>query len=393
MSQRIYHDESILLLKQESTEGVDASPSTSTDAMKVFNLDVNPLETTEEALNYMRGYPGAADSIITAAWATVSFEVPYIGAATPGTAPAIAAAMRCAGHAETLIAVAVTGTAQAGSAIQITLAADASAVDGYYDGLIVTITGGTGSGQSFIGWGYVGSTKVLKADRTLTTALDGISQYSIAPSAIYTPIRGSATPSCTLHFNDGGVLHKFLGGRGSVALDSMSGAVQRLKFNFVGALGTPVDQSPPTANFSAWQDPLPFLTEYARMTLAGLPVDGSASGLQSKGLTFDKRAQVDYRVLIGSTGAVLSGHDGGGQVTIEQPLLAVHDFFTDCKLGNSYPFFLRNGTTAGKRTVFFMPKMKFKKPNPSVDQGIKMLGIDYSAQPVNGLDDYRFIFS
>lgn len=53
-----------------------------------------------------------------------------------------------------------SGTAQAGAATTITLAAGASATDDFYNNAIIKITGGTGAGQSRIISDYNGTTKV-----------------------------------------------------------------------------------------------------------------------------------------------------------------------------------------------------------------------------------------
>ena len=72
-----------------------------------------------------------------------------------------------------------TGTAQAGASTTITLKSASSATDDYYNGLYITITGGTGSGQIRIIEDYVGSTKVATVDRAWTTTPNNTSTYSI----------------------------------------------------------------------------------------------------------------------------------------------------------------------------------------------------------------------
>jgi hypothetical protein len=71
-----------------------------------------------------------------------------------------------------------TGTAQAGSTTTITLKSGSSAVNDYYNGMTVTISSGTGSGQSASITDYVGSTKVATA--AFTTAPASNSVYSIS---------------------------------------------------------------------------------------------------------------------------------------------------------------------------------------------------------------------
>jgi hypothetical protein len=72
-----------------------------------------------------------------------------------------------------------TGTAQAGASTTITLKSASSSTDDYYNGLYITITGGTGTGQIRIIEDYVGSTKVATVDRVWTTTPDSTSTYSI----------------------------------------------------------------------------------------------------------------------------------------------------------------------------------------------------------------------
>lgn len=73
----------------------------------------------------------------------------------------------------------ISGTAQAGGASTITLAAGASAVDDQYNGLIVCILGGTGEGQCAPVADYVGSTKVATITGAWTTQPDNTSVYAL----------------------------------------------------------------------------------------------------------------------------------------------------------------------------------------------------------------------
>jgi hypothetical protein len=70
------------------------------------------------------------------------------------------------------------GTAQAGAATTITLAAGASAVDDEYNNMAITIDSGTGSGQTAIISDYVGSTKVATVP-TWGTNPDATSVYRV----------------------------------------------------------------------------------------------------------------------------------------------------------------------------------------------------------------------
>ncbi len=77
---------------------------------------------------------------------------------------------------------AATGTAQAGAASTISLAAGASAVGGFYNNAFITITSGTGAGQVRFISDYNGSTKIATVSEAWDTVPDGTSKYSISPA-------------------------------------------------------------------------------------------------------------------------------------------------------------------------------------------------------------------
>lgn len=96
---------------------------------------------------------------------------------------------------------AITGTAQAGGASTITLAAGASATnnDPTYIGHVITITGGTGSGQQALISTYDGATKVATVVTAWTTVPNATSTYSIRSSTERVGFTVSATPSIYLN--------------------------------------------------------------------------------------------------------------------------------------------------------------------------------------------------
>ena len=87
---------------------------------------------------------------------------------------------------EIAAAYAQAGTAQAGTATSITLDAQASSTDNFYNGLTITLTGGAGAGQARTVLDYAGATKVATVapwatvpDTTTTYAMSGIPQFLI----------------------------------------------------------------------------------------------------------------------------------------------------------------------------------------------------------------------
>jgi len=83
-----------------------------------------------------------------------------------------------------------TGTAQAGGTNTITLNSGASTYTDYYKSMKVTITSGTGSGQSANVTAYNGATKVATVDANWSTQPDNTSAYSLG-----IPLRSCVAPS------------------------------------------------------------------------------------------------------------------------------------------------------------------------------------------------------
>lgn len=78
-----------------------------------------------------------------------------------------------------------SNTAAAGAADSITLDAGASAADDAYNGMVIRITGGTGSGQIRRVFDYVGATKVLTPARDFSPAPDNTSTFRISRGMVF----------------------------------------------------------------------------------------------------------------------------------------------------------------------------------------------------------------
>lgn len=91
-----------------------------------------------------------------------------------------------------------SGTAQAGAAGTITLAAGASATDDLFNLTSVKITGGTGAGQSRIIYDYVGSTKVASVTPNWTTNPSSDSVYEIVDGGAALALWGTTVPNALI---------------------------------------------------------------------------------------------------------------------------------------------------------------------------------------------------
>ncbi len=104
-----------------------------------------------------------------------------------------------------------TGTAQAGGATSITLAAGASGTDDAYNNMTVRITGGTGSGQERKITDYVGATKVATVASAWATNPDATSTYSVIdrPNACYNVYAGASPCQDKANYSKGTKTRKY----------------------------------------------------------------------------------------------------------------------------------------------------------------------------------------
>lgn len=179
-----YWKKKAVLLGMESAYGSDPT-LVAADWFEARNVVLTPYETESQERNIALPWMGNSGKLITAVRKKLSFDVALAASGTQGVAPKIGKLLRAGGFAETLN-VLNSGTATAGAASAITLAAGASAVDDTYNGMSIVITAGTGSGQSRVVSDYVGATKVATVSEAWATEPDATSVYSIRDKVEYT---------------------------------------------------------------------------------------------------------------------------------------------------------------------------------------------------------------
>jgi hypothetical protein len=93
-----------MLLKIESTYGVDPVPTGVADALYCYDLKVDPMENQEGARKPVRPFFGADTPAIGGTMSKVDFSLAIAGSGTAGTAlpAAYAAALRAAGRSQTI---------------------------------------------------------------------------------------------------------------------------------------------------------------------------------------------------------------------------------------------------------------------------------------------------
>ncbi len=94
--------EKLILLKTETTYGVDATPTGALNAIKTLNGSITPIEGSEVTLDVDNPALGAPIQQLSGIHSSIKFDIALCGSGTAGTAPSWGAVMLCAGWSETV---------------------------------------------------------------------------------------------------------------------------------------------------------------------------------------------------------------------------------------------------------------------------------------------------
>lgn len=377
-----------LLVAMQPTPGVDAAPTGAANAILLRGKPtLNPQEMTQDQRNILMPYFGNQGSMNSAAFGQLDFEFELAGSGTPGVAPAYGPILRACAISETIMAADVAGVAQAGGSVSsIVLAANASGVNDFYSGMPISITGGTGAGQSGLILEYNGTTKVANIVSAAWVAPDATSAYTIGACVAYRPVT-NALEAATMYFNIDGVLHKFLGARGTVSLSVNADKIPFGKAVMTGVYVPVIDAAAPTVNFTKWLRPL--IANSLNTPLF------SMHGLVSSALdsfSLDVANAVQKVARIGSLQTVeITERKPVANVTMEAVKIAVKDWFGICAASTPGALGLVHGTAAGNRFALTAPSIVPKAPKYSDSNGTAMIQMTMDVTPVDGNDEFNFV--
>jgi len=94
----------LLLAEAEVSYGVDPTPSASSNAILVRNIEVTPLEADTVNRELIRPYLGQSEQLLAQTRVLINFEVELAGSGTAGTAPAYGPLLEACAMTETVVA-------------------------------------------------------------------------------------------------------------------------------------------------------------------------------------------------------------------------------------------------------------------------------------------------
>jgi hypothetical protein len=388
---------SFLLAKAEDGYGLLGSAITSTDALKIISMELNPFTGTRVERNLIKGFLGADRQPLTNEHVAVTITFEWGGSGVAATAPRFSPLLLAAGM--NLAAVAeITGTPTAGGTNTLTLAdlVGSNPASDTYLGFPIEITAGLGVGSKGVISAHNGATReVTVVPSTATFNTDATSIYKIPALSLFQPIStfGNGS-SCTLVAVKDQNVHRIEGFRGSPALAGPLNNYGRFTITGVGRYVTPTAKASEAFVYSHQADPVPVTPRHTR----ALRFQGFNPC--SEGFTFDWGNSTTFRSLIGCdpVARITDRPNPSGSITIENPPVATKNFFTaaaDNTGASDGPFVVQQGTVATESSIFFCPKAAISGDLSFPDSdGIDMLEIPFTALPkaAAGNDETRLIF-
>lgn len=381
-----------LAAKIESSRGVDAGP-TMADAIRIEEPRAAPelqnQETNEAGGGLDTRAPGP-----TGGWRNATGRIYLRGSGTAGTEPDFTPLLQACTLGFDNLATDVTGTAQAGGASAITLAAGASAVNDAYKGMVLETTGGTGAGQKRIVTGYVGATKVTTVSPSWASVPGGVVPDATTTYAVRKGTRFRAQsvslPSATIyryrHRGDGGQsrLEKIRGWAGNARMQ-LGRQGNFFELDGRGSLAEPVDVShpgPPTYR-TAGSSP-PWIN--AQVYLGNAKAQCNNFGLDL-GITVAMLEDPNARY--GYDNAATTARKIGGRMQLPMALLSERNPFTSWEQGVEYLFTSIHGSVAGNRVAIMCPQLVFTGVE---DVDVEGFGFDGLPFRVNGDDTGLYLY-
>jgi len=359
-----------ILFKIESTEGVDALPLGTTDGVLVENvritLNPNVIETNE-----VNPSLDPFDPIVGGMSATIEFDVYMKGSSGAGTPPEWGKMLKCCAYSETITAAAIPAAPEAcaagASLIQATLGTSAAATAQLYRGMPVFFSGAVAQ-NSFI-YDY-SAAKLAKIADTAGSAISVTTNYQIQPNVLYVP--GSATiNSATIYYFSDGLRYTFLGNRGTVAFNLVSGGPCKASFRFMGMLGTKTDAALPTVTYDQTRPPV---WKGGALTLNSV---AAAAGT----LNLDTGNQLvqpdDPNMTEAFDPAVITLRQLRGTVNPKETLVGTRDLMTAFRTQGKWPIHARYGITAGNRLGFTVPAALFLNETPGDNNGYRIVDVPF----------------
>lgn len=228
---------------------------------------------------------------------------------------------------------------------------------------------GSGAAGTAPGWGVL-----LRACAFAET-------ITASTSAAYNPISDSFE-SATIYCYRDGVLYKFLGAQGNVAINMAAKTIPHFHFRFVGQYSAVTDASlPASPDYSIFQQPkgsIPANTGTLTWNSYAAKVSAFSTDMQN---------QVSHAVWMNQETLAVTDRKPQGSITVEAVLVATHNYFSELLNGTLGAYTITHGTTAGNKVKVDQPKMQLADMRETTFENTLAYQFTTTANPNAGNDE------
>jgi hypothetical protein len=360
----------VLLAKQESTEGVDPTPTASADAIYVenpqFTLQSDTFTTGEAS-----GTLDTSAPEIGGTRGTVQFSTVFRGTGTAGTAARWGQLLEACGVSENIVsAISSEALQDGGTTTTAILDTSYGTTDDQHSGYKVDIN----SSPTFIS-NYVGISKTATLTDTQGSALDSGDTIVTPAQVVYKTISDSI-PSLTFYFYRDGLLYKFHGCRGDVNFSLTTSQPSRASFTFQGIFDTVVtDAAVPTPTFDVDTVDAPSFKG------GTFTIDRTTAEISSLNLSLNNQLvfPADPNQAQGFKAPIIVGRNVTGSFDPALTLVATRDLMSSYTNNTEVLLNAQFGSSTGNSFGLTIPSAKLTSNNPGDRSGVATTSNNFAA--------------
>lgn len=205
---------------------------------------------------------------------------------------------------------------------------------------------------------------------------------SAGVSVTYNPIT-STHESASIYLYIGNTLYVMKGARGTVAFLVNASGIPYLEFEFTSLFTLPAEGTPPTPNYSGYQDP----TEVSNATTPVFTIDGDDYVLRN--FKLDVANDVQGRFLIGDERVIIVDKAEMLEFQMVAVPLTTLNPYNLAKAKTKVEVIITHGTEAGKIATIDIPALQIQRPSGLAEaQGITEWPLRGKPIPVSGNDQF-----
>lgn len=215
----------------------------------------------------------------------------------------------------------------------------------------------------------------------------------------YLPITDDI-PSVTAYVYDDGVLHQFVGARGSARLRLVSGELAEAQWSFRGLYAPVAAAVPGVPSYAAWRtSEVPTNANTAQLTLGATinatlaPALTGGTQVPSLGIEVDIGNDVSFVPLIGGESVDITNRAVAGNVRLDLNAAQEVSRVADVLAATLSSVGMFHGQLAARKVGLFMPSVQFTNYRKDEFNGRRLIQYDLRGVPVAGNDELRIVTS